>query len=82
MAQWKYFSGVEFVWNGAYNDATLIYKGHEINSHIVEDSIWDNFNEYCEEVGIEANEENFTDYCNNNQDEIEMYLELAIGNEI
>lgn len=78
MAKWKYFNDAEFIWNGEWNDPQLEYKGEVINSHVIEDTLWDRFNDYAEEEGLEANEENFTVYCNNNQDDIKELFEIAI----
>lgn len=83
MSNWKYFKDAEFIFNGAWNDSTLIYKDVEFNSNIVLDTIWERFQEHAEEVGIDKeSEELFTEYCNNHHDEIEELMELAIGNEI
>ena len=79
MAGWKYFKEAEFIWNGEWNDPQLEYKGVVINSHVIEDVLWDRFNEYAEEEGLEANEENFTTYCNNNQYDIRELFEDAIA---
>jgi hypothetical protein len=42
---------------------------------MVEDSIYNRFSEYAEEGGVIKSEENFTEYCMNNQDEIIETLE-------
>ena len=78
MAKWKYFNDAEFIWNGDYDDSQLEYKGKVINSHVIEDVLWDRFNEYAEGEGLEDNEENFTTYCNNNQYNIRELFEDAI----
>jgi len=77
MAKWKYFNEAEFIYNGDWNDPQLKYKGKIYNSHIIEDTMWDRFNEYAEEEGVEPNEENFTIYCLNNQDDIRELFEIA-----
>jgi 6-phosphogluconate dehydrogenase len=82
MKTWKYFDEAEFIWNGAWSDPELKYKGCIINSHIIEDTIWDRFNEYAEEENIQPTEENFTIYCNDNKEDIRELFEIAIGNEI
>ncbi len=74
MAKWKYFNEAEFIWNGEWNDSELEYKGKVFNSHLIEDTLWDRFNEYAEE-NVEANEENFTEYCKANQDDIRELFE-------
>ena len=79
MAKWKYFNEAKFIWNGHYDDPQLEYKGKVINSHVIEDVLWDRFNEYAEEEGLEPNEENFTTYCNNNQYDIRELFEDAIA---
>lgn len=81
MAQWKYFKEAEFIWNGHYDDPQLKYKGEIYNIHQIEDAMWDSFNEYAEEEDIEPNEENFTIYCDNNQDMIrELFENLGVEN--
>ena len=79
MAGWKYFKEAEFIWNGNYNDPQLEYKGKVINSHVIEDVLWDRFNEYAEEEWLEINEENFATYCYYNQDDIRELFEEAIA---
>lgn len=82
MKPWKYFEEANFIWNGHYNDPELEYQGNVINMHIIEDTMWDRFNDHAEEEGIEPTEENFTKYCQVNQDDIRELFEIAIGNEI
>ena len=78
--EWKYFGEAKFIWNGHWDDPQLEYKGKIINSHVIEDTLWDRFNEYAEENNIQPTEEKFTIYCNNNQDDIKELFEIAIEN--
>lgn len=80
MSKWKYFNEAEFIWNGEWNDSQLEYKGKVYNIHLIEDVMWDRFNEYAKEENIESNEENFTFYCNNNQDDIRELFESLENN--
>lgn len=74
--KWKYFEEAEFIWNGYWNDPQLKYNGKIYNSHIIEDTLWERFNEEAKEEGIELNEENFTVYCKDNQDDIRELFEI------
>ncbi|QIW88605.1 hypothetical protein P59_236 [Bacillus phage P59] len=78
MKPWKYFPEANFIWNGEWSDPELEYQGEIINMHIIEDTMWDRFNDHCEEEGLEATEENFTLYCKDNQEEIRELFEIAI----
>jgi hypothetical protein len=74
--KWKYFQEAKFIWNGNWNDPQLEYNGNVYNIHLIEDTMWDRFNEYAEDEGINPSEENFTVYCQNNQDEIRELFEI------
>jgi hypothetical protein len=74
---WKYFEEANFIWNGEWNDPELEYNGNIYNEHVILDPMWDRFNEYAEEEGIEPTEDNFTLYCQANQEEIRELFELA-----
>jgi hypothetical protein len=76
LTRWKYFEEAEFIWNGQWNDPQLRYKGRVYNIHLIEDVLWDRFNEYAEEEGIEPNEENYTEYCHINVEEIRELFEI------
>jgi hypothetical protein len=73
---WKYFPEAKFIWNGTWNDAQLEYKGQLYNENLIVDTLWERFTEYSEEEGIAPNEENFTVYCDNYQDEIRALFEI------
>lgn len=77
MKPWKYFQEAKFIWNGHWNDPQLEYNGKVYNIHLIEDTMWDRFNEYAEEEGIEPTEDNFTDYCLANQEDIRELFEIV-----
>ena len=44
MSDKKYFygiKGIEFVWNGEWNDPTIIYKGKTYNYYMLENTLFD-----------------------------------------
>lgn len=80
MTKWKYFDKAEYIHNGNWSDPELKYKGFTLNYYSIEDTIYERFKEFCEEESIIDNEENFTEYCKANQDDIEELFEDNIAN--
>jgi hypothetical protein len=76
MKQWKYFNEAEYIHNGTYSEPQLKYKGKIFNYFLIEDTIFARFQEFAEENNVEQNEENFTTYCKENQDEIRELFEI------
>lgn len=48
-----------FIWHGEWADPEIIYNKKKLNYWDVDDVLWDNFKEFCEENNIEATEEEF-----------------------
>lgn len=65
------YRGVEgaiFVYHGDWSDPEILYKGHSINYWDAEDSLWNNYKEYCEENNIQPTEDDFEEYVNKYED--------------
>ena len=75
---WYGIEGIGFIWHGSWSDPEIEYKGHRINSFIVEDTMWERFKEECEELGISTNEFDFDTYMGENAEYVYELIELAI----
>ena len=63
--------GVYFIWHGSWSDPEVMYEDKLFNLPMdVETPLWSYYEEYCEENGLEAIEENFADYVGNNPDDV------------
>jgi hypothetical protein len=75
---WYGIEGIGFIWRGSWSDPEIEYKGHRINSFIVEDTMWERFREDCEELGIDTNEFDFGIYMREEVEYVYELIELAI----
>lgn len=77
---WYGIEGIGFIWHNSWADPEIEYDGEVLNSHIVEDTMWERYNEDCKEQGIEPDEEEgFSNYMRDNRDEVIELIELALG---
>ena len=60
---WMGIRGFYFVYHGEWADPEIIWHGYVINLHEIEDPMWADFCEACEEVGMEQSDENFAEFC-------------------
>lgn len=75
---WYGLTEVGFIWHGAWADPELEYKGKEFNLYIVEDTMWERYNEYCEENNKTPDDDDFKKYMKENKDYVYELLDLAI----
>ena len=81
LPNWYGIEDVGFIWHGQWSDPEIEYKGKRINATVVENTMWERFNEYCEEQGKVADKyidyfENF--YMRENAEEVYELIELAM----
>ena len=77
---WYGIEELKLMWNGTQSDPTILYKGKECSCYIMEDTMWERYNEECEENGIKPDEnEGFGNYMRENKDEVIYLTELALG---
>ena len=50
--RWYGIYGVEFIWKGGWSDPYIRFRNYVMNSHDVEDTMWDEYREYLEENGL------------------------------
>lgn len=78
LPNWYGIEGVGFIWRNSWSDPEIEYKGKRINSYIVEDTMWERFNEECEEQLKEPNEDNFATYMKEHSEDVYELIELAM----
>jgi hypothetical protein len=81
--RWYGIYGVEFIWKGEWSDPYIRFRDYVMNSHDVEDAMWEEYNEYLEENGIE-NQENedelFSKYMKENAYRVKELCQYCIEN--
>lgn len=80
MTNWKYFNEAGFIFEGSLFHSKLVYKGVTLGTVDMMGRIHDYFEDYAIENGIEDKEENFAEYCQNNQDLIKELFEIEVNN--
>ena len=83
---WYGIEGIYFIFMGVWSDPYIGYKEYAVNSHCVEDAMWDRYNEeypapdYRSEEYKKYSEEGFTRYMREHKDEVfEMLDEIIEG---
>lgn len=80
--QWWYgIEGITFIFMGAWSDSYIGYKNYAMNSHNIEDLMWDNYNNEYPAPPYNTSEykkyesEGFTRYMQDNADTIFGYID-------
>lgn len=76
---WYGIPDVGFIYHNEWADPELEYDGEILNSHIVEDSMWAQYREDCEEDGIEPDMDGFEVYMKEHAYDVYYLIELALG---
>ena len=71
---WYGIPDILFIWRGAYNDPLIEYKGRQCSCYIVEDTMWQRF----EEDENSDDEYKFSEYMRNHPDDVYELCELAL----
>ena len=62
---------VYFIYHGTWADPEVMYEDKLFNLPVdVETPLWNYYEEYCEENGLEVIEENFAEWVENNPDDV------------
>lgn len=77
---WYGIPNISFIYCGEWSDPEIEYKGKRINLTIVENTMWERFNEECEERNEKPNNNGFESYMKENCDEVYELIELAFNN--
>lgn len=71
---WYGIPNIGFIWINSWADPMLEYKGKQINSYYVEQSMWEQFREDFPN----ANEDEFKKYMLDNKDDVYEYLNTIV----
>ena len=76
---WYDIPGIGFIFFNSWTDPYIEYKGKRINSHIVEDTMYER---YCEECNHDKdNLDDFAVYMRNHADDVYELIEYAMESE-
>ena len=73
--------GIEIIPHGQWADPELKYKGKLYSYILVEDYMWENYEEHCKYFNIEKTEEDFELFVYENKDTVIDLLESIEGEE-
>ena len=73
--------GIEIILYGQWADPELKYKGKLYSYILVEDYMWENYEEHCKYFNIEKTEEDFELFVYENKDTVIDLLESMEGEE-
>lgn len=76
---WYGIEEIGFVWHGSWADPEIEYKGKRCSCFVVENTMWERFNEDCPAV----DEDKFYEYMRERENDVIDLCELALfGKEI
>lgn len=81
LPNWYGILNIGFVYHGEWSDSEVEYKGKRINSHDIEDVMWENYREDCLEGRVEDTFDGFDIYMKEHQNEVYEILEEIINRE-
>lgn len=72
---WYGIKDISFVFMGAWSDSYICYKNYAINSHLIEDAMWNHYNEEYpapdhKTKEYKSYEEKFTSYMQDNRETV------------
>lgn len=76
---WCGLQDVGLIFHNEWCDSELEYKGKIINANEIEDSVYADYEEFCEEKKIDISVEGFIEYIKENQDEVYELLNNIIA---
>lgn len=74
---WYGIKPIRFIWRGSWADPDIGYNRMVVNSHIVEDSMYERYCEDCREGNLEITDDGFAEFMRNNKNEIVELIYLA-----
>lgn len=74
---WYGIKPIRFIWRGSWADPDICYNRMVVNSHIVEDSMYERYHEYCKEESLESSDDGFGEFMRNNKAEIVELIQMA-----
>ena len=76
---WCGLQDVGLIFHSEWCDSELEYKGKIINANEIEDSVYADYEEFCEEKKIDISVKGFIEYIKENQDEVYELLNNIIA---
>jgi hypothetical protein len=71
---------VKYVWHNTQSDPGIIYKDMYFNVYDIEDTLWNMFNDYCDETGVICDDDGFEQFVGENADTVYSILDDLIDN--
>lgn len=81
LSYWYGIKPIRFIWRGSWADPEICYNRMVVNSHTVEDAMYERYHEYCKEEGVESSDDGFAEFMRNNKAEIVELIYLAHNSE-
>lgn len=78
---WYGIKPIKFIWRGSWADPEICYNRMVVNSHTVEDAMYERYHEHCKEEGLESSDDGFAEFMRNNKSEIVELIYLAHNSE-
>lgn len=75
---WYGIKDIGFISHGAWSDPEIEYKGRVLNSIIVENTMWERYNEECEADGVTPDEDDFALYMESHPEDVYELIEIAL----
>ena len=75
---WMGIRGFRLVYRGDWSDPEIIWHGHVMNIHDLEDPMWDLYEERSKENGVPATEEGFARFCKEETETLRDYAQDVI----
>lgn len=70
LPDWYGISDIGLICHNEWSNAEIEYKGEVFNVHDVEDTLWDEYNDDCDNLGVDATEAGFKVYMSNHVNEV------------
>ena len=84
LPDWYGISDIGFVWHGTQADPEIEYKGHRINSVVIEDTMWERWI-YDNDGNLlperENDDDGFSRFMRDNADEVRGLIDFVMENE-
>ncbi len=78
---WYGINGIKFIWHNEWTDPEIEYKGKRCSCFIVEDTMWERYNEEMSEARKPVKENEFAEYMREKADDVYELCELALFSE-
>lgn len=71
---------MKFVWHNTQSDPGVIYDGKYFNANEIDDTLWEEFREYCAETGVIEDYDMFDQWVSENTDYVYDLVNVMIEN--